>query len=232
MAKIIGIVASGVFDSPDEKVLDHCKFNANYSQQIALAGGIPMGLLPVDGRIPEQALAMCDGFLICGGTASWPYQLQTACYAITHHKPLMGICLGCQTIHRAFNLLDEMERTGEQTDGWELFCRLRDAGDPRVVLGKVEGHFHPFVKGKFHEIRHTVYLTPGSRAAALMGTDRLEGCTSHNYCAQQVSPRLTVSGRTEDGTVEVLEYEDWVLGTQFHPELEGRLPQLFEWLCK
>ena len=87
-------------------------------------------------------------------------------------------------------------------------------------------------KGKFHEIRHTVYLTPGSRVAALMGTDRLEGCSSHNYCAQQVSPRLTVSGRTADGTVEVLEYEDWVLGTQFHPELEGRLPQLFGWLCK
>ena len=44
MAKIIGVVAHGIFDSPDEKVLDHCKFNANYSQQIALAGGIPMDI--------------------------------------------------------------------------------------------------------------------------------------------------------------------------------------------
>lgn len=229
--KLIGVVAHGVFDSPDMKVLDHCKFNANYSKQIELAGGIPVGLLPVDGYIPEQALALCDGFLICGGTATHPYQIQVGCYALTHGKPLLGICLGCQTIHRCFNLLDVMAEEGPQ-DPYALFCRLRDADDPRVVLGRVEGHFHPFEKDRFHEIRHTVKLEPDSWVAQLMGTDTIQGCSSHNFCAQHVSPNLRVSGRAEDGTVEVVECPGKALGVQFHPELEGKLPQLFRWLCE
>ena len=49
---------------------------------------------------------------------------------------------------------------------------------------------------------------------------------------QKVSPRLTVSGRTADGTIEVIEQGDKVLGVQFHPEMDDKLPQLMGWLCR
>ena len=36
-------------------------------------------------------------------------------------KPLLGICLGCQTIHRVFKTLDYMEKTRRRGDLWENY---------------------------------------------------------------------------------------------------------------
>ena len=205
MGKIIGLVCNSKLNQ--ELVNnDQYLFSNNYIKRLRAQGGIPIGLLPVEGRLEEDVLEMCDAILICGGTNFTPAHLQAAHHAITNGKPLMGICLGCQTIHRYFNIMDAMAEEGVQEDIWSYYRKMKDAGDPRVVLAKVEGHGKDVYRDKEDEAKHEVFLTPGSRIAELNGGDKLNACTCHKYAAQHVSPRLTVSGRTEDGTVEVLEY--------------------------
>ena len=109
-----------------------------------------------------------------------------------------------------------------------------------VTVTYPEGYFHPkailevtpVIVYEGGEAKHEVLLTPGSRIAELVGNVKLNACTCHKYMVQQVSPRLSITGRTEDGTIEVLEYGDKVLAVQFHPEMDDKLPQLLGWLCE
>lgn len=231
MGKIIGLVSNSKLNQ--ELVNnDQYLFSNNYIKRLREQGGTPIGLLPVEGRLEEDVLEMCDAILICGGTNFTPAHLQAAHHAVTHNKPLMGICLGLQTIHRYFNIMDAMAEEGVETDIWEYYCKMKAVTDPRVNLIQVEGHAKDVCRGKEEEAKHEVLLTPGSRIAELVGDVTLNACTCHKYMVQNVSPRLRITGRTEDGTVEVLEYGDKVLAVQFHPEMDDKLPQLLRWLCE
>ena len=39
---------------------------------------------------------------------------------------------------------------------------------------------------------------------------------------------LTVAGRTDDGTIEALEFGEQMLGVQFHPEADDQNDALFQ----
>mgnify|MGYP002540858234 CR=1 FL=1 len=54
------------------------------------------------------------------------------------------------------------------------------------------------------------------------------GASMHNYRITHAAQSLTVSGRTDDGTIEALEYGDQLLGVQFHPEADSRNDELFQ----
>ena len=107
MGKIIGLVCNSKLNQ-DLVNNDQYLFSNNYIKRLREQGGTPIGLLPVEGRLEEDVLEMCDAILICGGTNFTPAHLQAAHHAVTHGKPLMGICLGLQTIHRYFNIMDAM----------------------------------------------------------------------------------------------------------------------------
>ena len=232
MKKLVGIVSPAKMFEDNNTNNDRYNFGNNYGKRIYAAGGIPVGILPCDGRVSEETLAQFDSFLICGGTQSWPYQLQVAQYAIRNDKPLLGICLGMQTIHRTFKLLDYMEETGYTGDIYDLFAKVRE--EDWIRLRPVSGHIfeEQFQRDDASPMKHRVNILPGSHIHRIFGTDHIYGASSHKYCAVDPSPRLTVSGRTEDGTVEIIEYGDKVLGVQFHPEVDDKLHALFSFLCE
>ena len=52
----------------------------------------------------------------------------------------------------------------------------------------------------------------------------------HRYRLPNVVDKLKVKGRAEDGTIEVIEYNDKIFGVQFHPENESINNKLFKYI--
>ena len=55
-------------------------------------------------RLPEEALELCDGFLVQGGSEFYLYHFQIIHHAVTRGKKYLGICLGQQLIYVYFEL--------------------------------------------------------------------------------------------------------------------------------
>lgn len=90
---IIGVVPTLTINEGSSPFDDQFKFINSYVKKREDAGGIPIGLLMPDGNFNEEALKICDGFLIPGGSVIRKYIYQIIHYAITNNHPLLGICL-------------------------------------------------------------------------------------------------------------------------------------------
>jgi putative glutamine amidotransferase len=70
-------------------------------------------------------------------------------------------------------------------------------------------------------VHHPVELTPGSRLAKAIGTDRPDACHSvHHQSIGRLGHGLTLVGSTDDGMPEAMEVDDarWAVCVQWHPE--------------
>ena len=80
---------------------------------------------------------------------------------------------------------------------------------------------------------HLIYLSPGSKAAAIIGMAGFFRVNSRHHQGlreAQRSPRLmTTAYGVEDGLIEGLESPEhsWVIGLQCHPERQDEVPRLF-----
>ncbi|MBP3836801.1 MAG: gamma-glutamyl-gamma-aminobutyrate hydrolase family protein [Pyramidobacter sp.] len=231
MGKLIGVVPPAALYATPNSREDRYSFGNNYVKRIAECGGIPLGVLPVDAAVSEDYLDRFDAFLICGGVRNWPYHFQTVFHALNTGKPLLGICLGCQTIHRVFKTLDYMEKTRRRGDLWENYVEYR-ADSEHFLLERVEDHRRDMIRGRENESKHAVSVAHGSFFHRLTGKNVICGGTFHNFRIIEPSAKLTVSGTAEDGTIEIVEYGEQLLGVQFHPEIDRELMPVFEWLCR
>jgi putative glutamine amidotransferase len=73
---------------------------------------------------------------------------------------------------------------------------------------------------------HNVDVTPGSLLAASVGGARVvQDCWSyHHQVVDRLGDGLIVSGRSSDGAVEAMEFENansWMLAVQWHPERQS-----------
>ena len=225
MEKLIGLVSPARMGDDPNPRRDEYYFGNNYGNRIYDKGGIPLGILPSDCFASEKLLEKCDGFLILGGSKFWPYHMQVIHHAVTTGKPLLGICLGMQAICQYFRNLDYREANGLTGDIRESFVEVCSRTDK---LYRVEGHHMPHVRGGEDATKQAVILTPGSHIHRLTGQDVIYGGSFHRYAVSEVSPRLTVTGRSEDGTIDVVEYGEKILGVQFHPEIDRKLNGIFD----
>jgi len=221
----IGVVAPAVMYEEENPRRDEYRFGNNYGNRIYDLGGIPMGILPSDGWITEDVLDEFDGFLICGGHKFWPYHLQIVEYAVRTGKPLLGICLGMQSIHQYFRTIDYMEAKGLKGSLWEAYQAMRASSK---ALCKVENHKMEHVRGFEEDTKQEVLLVPGSHIYRLTGSDVIRAGSFHNFAINEPSPRLAVTGKDPDGTIEVIEYGEKILGVQFHPEIDQKLLSIFD----
>jgi putative glutamine amidotransferase len=103
-------------------------------------------------------------------------------------------------------------------------------GTLRQHVPEAEGDGHPRFADDGHEAAHSVELVDGSLASRLLGT-HLEVNSLHHQVIDEVGEGLAVTGRSPDGTAEVLELAgSAVLGVQWHPELLSRPDPTFTWL--
>ncbi|MGD9755523.1 MAG: gamma-glutamyl-gamma-aminobutyrate hydrolase family protein [Acidimicrobiia bacterium] len=184
----------------------------DYSAAVAAAGGLPVQLSP-DAE-PEALADRLDGVVFSGGADLDPARYGSAPHpelgavepardrfelalleaAMVRRRPVLGICRG----HQLLNV-------------WA-------GGTLCQHVGPEEGDGHP----RFGEHRarrsHAVRLSEGSVARRLYGPE-VEVNSLHHQTVDVIGAELLVTGRSPDGTVEVLEHPRLpVLSVQWHPE--------------
>ncbi|MBB4685429.1 gamma-glutamyl-gamma-aminobutyrate hydrolase family protein [Amycolatopsis jiangsuensis] len=191
-----------------------------YSECVVAAGGIPVLLPPVTAAY-DELVARVDGLVLTGGadvdpgrygqephpsTASRPerdvFEAGLFAAARAAGKPVLGVCRGMQVINVAL--------------GGTLAQHLPES------LGSTA---HQPARATFGTT--SVALTPGSRAAAIFGTETKARCY-HHQAVDRLGVGLVASGRAADGTIEAAELSGgFVLGVQWHPEQDTDDVRLF-----
>ena len=232
MANIIGIVPKGELYTEDTNMKDRYYLLNNYIKRVTEAGGAAVGVAPVDGWVPRQTLELFDGFVVQGGSQYFPYHFQIVHHAVETGKPYLGICLGMQIIRSYFEIRRRVEAAGYEGDLLQAIWNLQCNKD-FDTLGSVEGHFNPLApRGREDEAKHKVNIVPGTLLHRLMGRKQIVGASYHHSCVPADESFLTVNAWAEDGTVEGVEYGKNILGVQFHPEVDEKLPELFAFLME
>ncbi len=198
-----------------------------YVQIMESLGATVRLLLPPDERPAYQALAGVGGLLLTGGPDVDPtlygadpepasdlelcpplddLELRLLDYALDRDLPVLAICRGMQLLNVAF--------------GGRLIQNL-------------PGHKAEREDGCWEPVRHLIYLAPGAKAAAIIGSAgffRVNSLHHQGLTEAQRSPRLMTSAYSvEDGLIEGLESpaHSWVIGLQCHPERQDEVPRSF-----
>lgn len=237
MGKIIGIVPSFPAGAPAESAMeDFYRLGNNYIKAVTKAGGTAIGLAPADLWLAEDALSLCDGFLVQGGAEFYPYHFQVIHHAVTTGKRYLGICLGEQLIYAYFRLKQLVEAQGYEGDLVTAICSYLQAHGPQFsVLQPIPNHRTPHPpRGCEEQAKHDVTIEPGTLLHRVVGRDTISIATFHSLHIPQTQTLLPINAWSAlgDGVVEGTEYGENILGVQGHPEIDDLLPELFTFLTK
>lgn len=235
MKKRIGVVPkSQLFDMSQSNMSDIYCLGNNYCKRVLEAGAIPLCVTPVDNWVPEESLAMYDGYIVQGGSDYYPYHFQIVHDAVVHHKPYLGICLGEQLIYAYFVLRQMVEEQGYQGDLVRAICSLLEERGPSFsVLQRIPGHRSASAaRGSEDKAKHDVSVVPGTILHRLVGRTTIRAASFHDLNVPPSQNLLTVNAWSADGAVEGVEYGDHMLGVQFHPEVDNLLPEIFSFLTQ
>lgn len=209
MKPIIGLV--GRLYSGDSNII--CVEEVR--KAITNLGGIPLLILPVD-KVDintknstkevfynneeindlKNILDLCDGFILPGGDTWYHLDEVIINYAIKKDIPLLGICLGMQTLSK---VLSNDKRTSY---------------DNTIRNNTYINHFE--VDKKYV---HKVNIKENSKLYSIIGKSEILVNSRHNYHTPLINNNY-ISAISEDGVVEGVEdpYKSFILGVQWHPE--------------
>ena len=237
MENIIGIVpAASLGDMSESTTSDIYKIGNNYTKRVTEAGCIPIALAPVDYWLSEEALDLCDGFVVQGGPEFYPYHFQVIHHAITHGKRYLGICLGEQLIYVYLELKRRVEERGYEGDLVKAICDyIEEQGPEFSVQEKVSGHYsEAMTRGGEDAAKHNVNIVPGTLLHRVVGRYTMRLASFHYLSTPSIQDLVTINAWSAkgDGVVEGTEYGDNILGVQGHPEVDDLLPEIFAFLAK
>lgn len=234
MKPVIGIISTRIKED-DRPFMTKTAFNETYPKRITEVGGIPVGVIFPDDKFNTDVLDICDGFIMQGGSTIYSSNINTVHYALDKEKPILGICMGFQTM-----LGYEFVR-GEFGDNFPSYEEIENFFKPEDEVNFLEekpGHdeLNPFYLSKIDKSKHEVLLSKSSKLANIFGKTYLQMPSVHTWCGiDRVLMRpdaiFKVVGRSNDGNMEAIESKDpnwWAIGVQFHPELEEENLPLFK----
>ena len=237
MGKIIGIVPAAIMgDMTKSSMSDYYKVGNNYAKRVTEAGCVPIALAPVDYWVSEDALDLCDGFIVQGGDEFYAYHFQVIHHAITHGKRYLGICLGEQLIYVYHELKRRVEERGYEGDLIKaIYTYLEEQGPSFSVQEKIPDHRSgAMARGSEDTAKHDVNIVPGTLLHNVIGRDTMRLASFHYLHTPPTQTLVSINAWSAkgDGVVEGTEYGDNILGVQGHPEVDDLLPELFVFLAK
>jgi CTP synthase len=178
---------------------------------------------------PETAaerLAGLAGIVVPGGFGHRGIEgkVLAARYARQNRVPYLGLCLGlqCAVIEFARDVLRTEDANSTEFDMFTEHPVIDFMSDQRAMQEK---------GGTMRLGLYPARLTPGSKAAAVYGTELVYERHRHRfevnnqYRALLEAAGMTLSGQSPDGRlVEIVELRDhpWFVASQFHPEFRSR----------
>ena len=227
--KIIGIIPTfNLHDIDNDPYQDRASFVTMYIEKIKACGGIPIGILDKD--VKEYA-DICDAYLWPGGVKirhEFYYLLDDA---IKNHKKVLGICLGMQSINTYFNIIEDSKNL-ENLNYTEIYKHYKISNP---YLKRLEDDsFHRKLVTKnidtINNAKHKIDIKKNSILYDIYKSDQIDVVSLHSSVVNRTTKDIKISAMCGD-VVEGVEYKDFILGVQFHPEilLDNKI---FEWLVK
>jgi CTP synthase len=180
----------------------------------------------LEARDAAAVLAGVDGIIVPGGFGErgWEGKIRAATYARTQGIPYLGLCLGMQVMVTEF-ARNVCGMAGANSTEF-------DPESPYPVISLLEEQLGVTDKGGTMRLgAYPCRLVAGSLAARSYATGGVSERHRHRwefnnrYRADLEAGGLRVSGLSPDGSlVEISEIagHPFMLGTQFHPELQSR----------
>jgi putative glutamine amidotransferase len=195
-----------------------------YLRAIEAAGGMPVVLPPIGD--PATFLERLDAVCLSGGP-----DLEPDAYGAADRHPELG---PTEPELDAFEL--ELARAADEC-GLPLLGICRGAQALNVARG---GTLHQHLPGHRQTepataTTHTVHVEPGTRLAAIVGSEILRVNSFHHQAVARLGRGLEAVAHAADGTVEAVEARGprFVVGVQWHVEGLVSVPRhraLFEGL--
>ena len=206
-----------------------------FQRPIALAGGIPV-MLPRLVESLDDVLGVCSGLLLPGGRDIIPshygqdahavlgttdpgrdeFELELVRAAMARGLPIIGICRGMQMLNVALG--GTLVQDVGLVEAW-----VDHPSDPTLTVWRqivaaslANGSLpdHP---------RHDVSITPGSELHRALGVEVIDVSSFHHQAIDRVADGLRVTARSDDGVIEALEADGFVLGVQCELHEEWRV---------
>lgn len=225
----------GISSHPDYETGEKTQITQTYATAVTLAGGIPVALPcePNSLDLIKPLLGRIDGLLLTGGGDIDPAAFGGQAYEEWSHADVAYVCRTRDDFEEALvKAAWEMDLPtlgicrGMQVMNVALGGRMvRDVSEQRGFVAELHLMEEPFTRPC-----HRVHIEEGSRLAQILGGCDLGVNSIHHQAISTPAPRGNVICHAVDGTPEGLEFPErtFFLGVQWHPEINGDNPQLFE----
>ncbi|KWX66343.1 gamma-glutamyl-gamma-aminobutyrate hydrolase family protein [Mycobacterium sp. NAZ190054] len=155
-----------------------------------------------------------DGLLLLGGG-----DIDSSCYGVAAQHPT-SYGVDARADRDAFAAIAAAEVAGRPVFGICRGSQLLNVARGGTVIGDIVDYaLHHGAPGEPQFVDEPVDIVPGTRLAAILGTDRVTGRSGHHQAVDALGRGLVVAARALDGITEGVEDPDkFYLGVQWHPE--------------
>lgn len=211
---IIGILPTSNYLQTDDPFKDTYRYGNNYINKIVENGGIPCLIPYVNDEIIIDTLEMCDGLLLPGGNRVVKSNFDVIDYFYKNNKPMLGICLGMQTL--------AMYSVNIEQDNKRIIKTIDNGVDHWPI---------ELFRDNVSSLAHKVNINKNTKLYDVFKLEEMEVNSVHKCTITEVGSKFRVSIKSSDGLIEGIEYngdDKYIIGVQFHPEVLDQYNNIFK----